>query len=1161
MNRASRRGRRSALRYGRWLTWLITGPLLIVFATYVALPVGLAWYLPELAKRYGMHLSVQRVRVEPFASRLRLHGVRIGNAGDTGSEWASVEARVDLEALLSGRIVLDDVRMSEANLFDGGTWAGTVGADPEAMPGALVEELDVREFTIESVALAGISEALGRPVTIDRLRFESLAALFRPEGTAVHAELSIGEGRSRVDGRLTSNASSWILDAEIGAEAVPLDGFPALLGIDSRWRGGLEGSGPVRFVYSPADNALSAMTGGRWAVDRLEVGFGDSGTARARVDGEGTVFIVLLGDVLDTLSVDATLDLRGLGVEAAGGFEAEAAELSLQIDASQALATRMSIRGSSPEVRLRGREGAFDAKAGQIAAHIALSFADGAGIEVDRFESNTFAVHTQAGSSIDVNRLALERVVVDKDAFALSADSATARRMDWRDSATPQGAGTAAGITMRGLERSADGSLRLARVSADTVESGGVAPAIRMRDVVLDSTTLSPTGRLAFGGLHASDAWLTSRESTLVLERLSLAGIERESGGGAVSVESGRAAIVDHTLAAGRAIVGKEVELAGARVLGESWEAARIRFSQLDLATGEASYAMSDFVLADSAGEGSAGSARQARLGRFERWFGGNRIVGEDLSVDSPSWSQGAGKARTIGFASLTMDVVGRRRWEVSGGRVAEVETEASGEARAGAASMDHLTLSAAGVSIIGMRDVELEGLTFNGPSTVQASSATAGRARFQVSADASVDTTGLSADALEWNGEMLVAERGGAPLMSVGAAPVRASLDAVEFTSARLGTKGLRQLESLSAASFRGGIAPGSPIQWTAGRSKVSGYRASSSGDATLDLMEMRDVELIAGANHARMRADRVSAGEARLESTGARTFASVVVDGATLESRNGSRVSVRALEGGRVALHDSGLEIGSLDLSGLDGTVGSTEQGEWNLPLLPLGGGGATSPFSVRIDEIRTADAESFIRVVDGTTDPDFTARIDIASATLRGFDSGSTGSPARFSVEGTAQAFASVQASGALIPTLTGIDLDLNVDIRGLSLAALSPYSRLHLGQDVAAGHADVTLELAVRSSDFDGVVDFSTDGLLLGDAATPVDRSVPGAEPGDVPGAELEPALALIEERRGAIELKARLRGSVDDPEFDIDRLLTRVLADSALSTAEQLRKDP
>ena len=1157
MNRASRRGRRSALRYGRWLTWLITGPLLIVFATYVALPVGLAWYLPELAKRYGMHLSVQRVRVEPFASRLRLHGVRIGNAGDTGSEWASVEARVDLVALLSGRIVLDDFRMSEAILFDGGTWAGTVGADPDAMPGALAEDLDVGEFTIESVELAGISKALGRPVTIDRLRLESLVALFRPEGTAVHAELSIGEGRSRVDGRLTSNASSWILDAEIGTEAVALDGFPALLGIDSRWRGRLEGSGPVRFVYSPADDAFSATTGGRWAVDRLEVGFGDTGTARARVDAEGTVFIVLLGDVLDTLSVDAALDLQGLGVEVADGFEAEAAALTLQIDASQALATRMSIRGSSPEVRLRGRGGAFDAKAGQIAAHIALSFTHGAAIEVDRFESGTFAVQTQAGSSIDVNRLALERVVVDTDAFALSAASATARRMDWRDSATPQSAGTAAGITLRGLERSADGSLRLARVSLDTVESAGAGPGLRMRDVVLDATTLSPSGRLAFGGLQASDAWLTSRESTLVLERLSLDGIERESDGGAVSVESGRAAIVDHALAAGRAMVGKDVELAGARVLGESWEAARIRFSRLDLATGEASYAMSEFVLADAAGEGSAGSARQARLGGFERWFGGNRIVGEDLSADSPAWKQGAGKARTIGFASLTMDVVGRCRWQVSGGRVAEVEMEASGAARAGSASIENLGMSVAGESIIGLRDVELEGLTSNGASTVQASSATAGRARFQVHADASVDATGLSADALEWNGEMLAAERGGAPLMSVGAASVRASLDAVEFTSARLGADGLRQLESLSAASFRGGIASSSPMQWTAGRSKVSGYRASSSGAATLDLMEMRDVELIAGAHDARLRADRVSAREARLESSGAGTLASAVVDGATLESRNASRVSVRALEGSRVALHDSGLEIGSLDLSGLDGTVGSTEQGEWSLPLLPVGGGDATSPFSVRIEEIRTADAESFIRIVDGTTDPDFTARIDIASATLRGFDSGSTGSPARFSVEGTAQAVASVQASGALMPTLTGIDLDLNVQLRGLSLPALSPYSRLHLGQDVAAGHADVTLELAVRSSDIDGVVDFSTDGLLLGSAATPVDRSVPGA----VPGAELGPALALIEERRGAIELKARLRGSVDDPEFDFDRLLTRVLADSALGAAEQLRKDP
>ena len=195
MNSASRRGRSSALRYGRWLTWLIAGSLLIVFVSYVALPVGISWYLPDLAARYGMHLSVQRVRVEPFESRLRLLGVRIGSAEGTGSEWSSIETRIDLEALsLRPSRARTRFRMSDAKLVH--TAESSQVTRPVSAgigrPAALAEELDVGEFTIESVELAAIlGSLLGRPVAIDRLWLGSLADSVSARGyRTVKAELS-----------------------------------------------------------------------------------------------------------------------------------------------------------------------------------------------------------------------------------------------------------------------------------------------------------------------------------------------------------------------------------------------------------------------------------------------------------------------------------------------------------------------------------------------------------------------------------------------------------------------------------------------------------------------------------------------------------------------------------------------------------------------------------------------------------------------------------------------------------------------------------------------------------------------------------------------------------------------------------------------------------
>ena len=371
--------------------WLVSGALLIVFASYVALPFGLVLYIPQLAAQYGIRLDVERVQVEPFESRLGLSGVRIATAGDSSMEWSSIETRVDLAELLSGRLVLDGLRLSEAKLHAGGPRAGMTGTVPAATPAALPEEVSIGELVMDGVELATISETLGRPVTLDWLRISSLDDVFRPDGTEVQADVSIGEGRSRLQGRLNLDASGWILDAEIGANDIPLDGFPALLGTNGSWRGRFGGSGPVRLIHSPVNGAFSATTGGRWAVDGLEIRLADAAISGSRADWDGTAFMVFTEDVVDALSVDAEVRLRELDVDVVDVLQVEAAELVLRIDASRAPATRLSVAGNSPAVRFSGKGGAFeaiDAEATNLVSQVAFTFADDLGFEVDLLTSS-----------------------------------------------------------------------------------------------------------------------------------------------------------------------------------------------------------------------------------------------------------------------------------------------------------------------------------------------------------------------------------------------------------------------------------------------------------------------------------------------------------------------------------------------------------------------------------------------------------------------------------------------------------------------------------------------------------------------------------------------------------------------------------------------------
>ena len=1163
MNSAARRGRRTARGYGRLVAWLVSGALLIAFASYVALPFGLGSYLPRLAAQYGIDLDVKQVRVAPFASRLRLSGVRIATTGDSSIEWSSVEARVDLAELLSGRLVLDGFRLSEAKLHAGGPGAEAAGPLPD-VPAALPEALSVGELVIDEIELASMSETFGRPVAIDWLRISSLDDVFRPGGAEIEADVSIGKGSSRLRGRLAVDAADWNLDAEVDASDVPLDGLPALLGADGSWSGRLGGSGPLRLVYAPGSGAFSATISGRWAVDGPEIGFADARISGARADWNGAAFVTVSDDAVDALSAGVEIGLREVRVEVDDALQIETAELMLRIDASGASGARLSVEGRSPVMRASGQgeeaSEAIDAEATNLVSQVAVTFGDGdgAGIEVERLAATAFAANLPEDRSIDLERIVLDRVVVEPGTNAVSAAAATAERAGWQGFSAPGSSGTATRLALQRIEGQGIGGFRIALASVEAAEDRNGDSILRLHDTVLDSAALSPAGTATAGGVRIAEAWLESGAGTLILERLSLDGLGLDEGG-AVRIASGRIAVADHAVAGGR-VVGSGLEITGAVVSGGAWEAAHVQLGRADVDTGAARAALHEFTLVDVAGEGGGGAARRAWLGKLEHESGGDRTVLEGLHAQSPAWRDGAGNARAIEVASVTAGTLGRRSWESSGWHLTGVEAVASGRASAETVSLGSLGLHPAEDSTAGAQRIALDGLTFDGESTLQVASALAERAYYRADDGTGVDVAGLSADALEWSGEALAAEQGAAPLLSVTAAPVRASFDTVAFTSARLGADGMRELGSVTSASGRGHVE--FLLDWSVGALALVGYHAPASGATMLDSVEMHDVDVLGSVNEARLRAGRLMGRGARVEPSGAMIFENAGMEGVTLNgARAGAdtgraRTSARVLEASPLAIRESGVEIGALRLSGLETTIGVDEYGGWELPALPVGAGAARSSSSIRIEEASTADPGSIVRLIDRTTEPDFTASVEVTSATLHGFDSGAGDVPARFFVEAaSAGVFTALQAGGVLTPTLTGTDLDLNATIRGLSLRELSPYSRLHLGREIEGGQAEVLLDVTVRTSDLEGVADLALSELALGRTESPAGS--PGAGPVEPPA--LDAALESLQGEQGRIELKVPLRGQLDAPGFDLDGVVTRAFAGAALATAQSLPK--
>ena len=1133
--------------------WLVSGALLVAFASYVALPLGLAWYLPQLAARHGVHLQVERARVEPFRSTVRLYGVGLATSGESSIEWSSVAARVDLAALLSGRLVLDDFRLSEAKLHVGKPMLGADGVLP-GVSAALPGDVSIGELVIDGVELGAMSEATGHAVAIDWLRVASLDQVLRSEGAEIEADLSVGAGRARLHGRINLDESGWILNGEVSAHEVPFEGLPALLGAGGSWRGRLGGAGPVRVVYSPSSGAFSTTTRGRWAIDGPGLGLAHAqiDLSGARADWNGTAFLIFSEDAVEGLSINGEVGLREPRIEIHETFDLEATELVLHVDASRTPETRVTVDGRIPVLRADGTGGAFEAvgvEAAHLVSRIVLTFADAVEADVEKLTVDTLDVQLPAGRSIDVEQLALERGAVAWDTDVVSAAAGTAERVDWRGFAGPQHTGTATRLAVEQFERLGNGTLRASLASAEAVGDRDGDSDLRLHDVVLESAVIFPAGAISVGAARILDARLADASRTLVLEGLGLDGVERDEAGGA-SVDSARARVVDHTRAGTWVMTGTGLELAGGAMSDDAWRARSVRLETMDVGTAGASWTLRGLALDEAAGEDEHAGARFAGSEVVELGFGGHRVLVESLSVETPSWREGTLAAQAVGAASTTLDTVQRHRWHSDGWRLTGVERAASGQASADTASLETLVVTVAGDSTTGAQEIDFLELSFDGESAMRAASAGADRAYHRAGDGTGIDVAGLGVHGVEWNGETLAAERGAAPLMSVAAAPLRTSFDGVAFASARVGAGGAHEFATLSTESVRGGVEQA--LEWSAGALALGGYRATTSGGKTVEFVEATELDLAGNVNEARVRARRASARGMRVEPSAETTFADAGVEGVTVhDTRGRGSTSIRSLRARTLTILDSALEIGTLNLSGVESAIAVSETGDWELPVLPIGAGDGPTSFAVRVQEADTTDSSFVVRITDRTTEPAFAERFIIDHAALRGLDSAAVGVPARFSVEATADVFASLRADGALVPTLTGTDLDLKATVRGLSLRELSPYARLHLGRSFERGHADVAVDATVRTSDLEAVADFTLSDVALGESGLPASLSESaGAED----TAALDAGLEALTDERGRIELKVPLRGRLDAPGFDFDGLVIRALARAAVTAA-------
>ncbi len=193
---------------------------------------------------------------------------------------------------------------------------------------------------------------------------------------------------------------------------------------------------------------------------------------------------------------------------------------------------------------------------------------------------------------------------------------------------------------------------------------------------------------------------------------------------------------------------------------------------------------------------------------------------------------------------------------------------------------------------------------------------------------------------------------------------------------------------------------------------------------------------------------------------------------------------------------------------------------------------GAGIVLPIDLRLGGVAISGGSA--RISDASGLPGSTEIVvDEIEATLSAINSAD---PAAAPV--AVHASANVDGTGTFVMDGTlslfapAIGADLTTTIRTLPLKPFGPYAGRFVGYGVDRGRMNVTLPVKVAERKLDGTLDFSFDGLFLGESV----------ESPDAPDLPIKLGLALLRDSNDRVASKIPFSGDLTDPQFSLGGLI-------------------
>ncbi len=147
--------------------------------------------------------------------------------------------------------------------------------------------------------------------------------------------------------------------------------------------------------------------------------------------------------------------------------------------------------------------------------------------------------------------------------------------------------------------------------------------------------------------------------------------------------------------------------------------------------------------------------------------------------------------------------------------------------------------------------------------------------------------------------------------------------------------------------------------------------------------------------------------------------------------------------------------------------------------------------------------------------------------------------------FTLQGIINHYGQVAVQGQIQPFVSPLPLEVGLHFKNIEMPTLNPYSMVFAGYQIDQGMLDLKLQYQLHNNRIDGKNHFRVDQLELG-------PHVANADGETLP---LKLAVDVLRNREGVINLDIPVYGNLDDPSFDIRRVIMTAIEQSIKHVVE------